>query len=129
MGVALDIFTAQISAAARLVAGHAELELAAHIKSQCQIEKDNSVELPIAQARWVNIQYVCQTNWQDEAEVINWLFNPRTQGITKETFPGFVNGNSCFVAFSPATQPLKQTAQAAAELNRNRHSHNLATTF
>ena len=34
------------------------------------------------------------------------------QGITKETFSGFANGNSCLVAFSPAThmQPLKQTA-------------------
>ena len=42
------------------------------------------------------------------------------QGISKETFSGFGNGNSCFVAFSPAThmQPLKQTAQAAAELDR-----------
>ena len=40
------------------------------------------------------------------------------QGINKETFPGFVNGISCFVAFSPATQPLKQTAQAAVKLDR-----------
>ena len=46
------------------------------------------------------------------------------QGITTETFSGFANGNSCFGVFSPAThtQPLKQTAQAAVELD-SKYSH------
>ena len=45
--------------------------------------------------------------------------------VCKETVPGFVNGNSCFVAFTPATQPLKQTAQTEAGLDRKSYSQNL----
>ena len=48
----------------------------------------------------------------------NMAMKSHIQGINEETFPGLVNDISCFVAFSPATQPLKQTAQAAAELDR-----------
>ena len=33
------------------------------------------------------------------------------------------------VTFTPATQPLKQTAHAAAELNRKCHPHNLGSTI
>lgn len=45
-------------------------------------------------------------------------------GITKETIPGFVTGNFCKVAFAQGTQPLKQTAQAAAEIVRKCNSQN-----